>query len=66
MIDAARTWDDRLSDALVEELGEVQGHELARRYAGLLPDYYKTATEIYRGHVRRRPLRAAGRAAAVT
>jgi glutamate dehydrogenase len=48
VIDAARTWDDRLSDALVEELGEVQGHELARRYAGLLPEYYKTATEIYR------------------
>jgi glutamate dehydrogenase len=48
VIEAARTWDDRLSDALVYALGDSRGHELARRYAGLFPEYYKTATEIYR------------------
>ena len=37
MADAARTWDDALSDALVGQLGDVRGHELARRYAGAVP-----------------------------
>jgi glutamate dehydrogenase len=46
VIDAAQTWDDRLSDALVEAFGEVDGHALARRYAGLFPDYYKSATDV--------------------
>ena len=30
-------WDDALSDALVPQLGEARGHELARRYAAPLP-----------------------------
>ena len=34
VIAAARTWDDALSDALVEKHGDVQGHAMARRYAG--------------------------------
>ena len=44
---AARTWDDALSDALVIRYGEVQGHALARRYAGLFPEYYKSAAPIF-------------------
>ncbi len=47
VLDAARTWDDRLSDGLVAALGEVRGHELARRYAALFPEYYKSAAAIY-------------------
>jgi glutamate dehydrogenase len=47
VLDAARTWDDALSDALVERYGEVQGHALARRYAGLFPEYYKSATPMF-------------------
>jgi glutamate dehydrogenase len=43
---ATRTWDDALSDALVDSHGDLQGHALARRYAGLFPDYYKSATPI--------------------
>jgi glutamate dehydrogenase len=43
---ATRTWDDALSDALVDSYGELQGQALARRYAGLFPDYYKSATPI--------------------
>jgi len=44
--DAARSWDDSLSDALVPRLGAAKGHELARRYAARFPDYYKSATPI--------------------
>jgi glutamate dehydrogenase len=44
---AARTWDDALSDALVARYGDVAGHSLARRYAGLFPEYYKSAAPIF-------------------
>jgi len=47
VIAACRTWDDALSDALVEDRGEIAGHELARRYAGLFPGYYKSAAAMY-------------------
>jgi glutamate dehydrogenase len=47
VIAAARTWDDALSDALVEKHGDVVGHALARRYAGLFPGYYKSASPIF-------------------
>ncbi len=47
VIAASRTWDDALSDALVERHGDVQGHALARRYAGLFPAYYKSASPIF-------------------
>ncbi len=47
ILEAARSWDDRLSDALGEEHGEAEGHALARRYGALFPDYYKSGTEIY-------------------
>ena len=47
VMEAARTWDDALSDALVARHGEVQGHALARRYAGLFPEYYKSAAPIF-------------------
>jgi len=43
---ATRTWDDALTDALVDSHGELQGEALARRYSGLFPDYYKTASPI--------------------
>ncbi|HLK43234.1 MAG TPA: NAD-glutamate dehydrogenase domain-containing protein, partial [Thermoleophilia bacterium] len=42
----ARTWDDRLTDALVAEFGPGRGRRLARRYRQLLPDYYKSASGI--------------------
>jgi glutamate dehydrogenase len=42
----ARTWDDRLTDALVAEFGPGPGRRLARRYRHLLPDYYKSASGI--------------------
>jgi glutamate dehydrogenase len=45
--DAARSWDDSLSDALVAAMGGGRGHELARRYAARFPDYYKSAATIY-------------------
>ncbi|MGN6379808.1 MAG: NAD-glutamate dehydrogenase domain-containing protein, partial [Gaiellales bacterium] len=47
VIEAARTWDDLLSDALVDELGAVAGHRLARRYAALFPGYYKSSQAVY-------------------
>jgi glutamate dehydrogenase len=47
VIAAARTWDDALSDELVGRHGETVGHALARRYAGLFPGYYKSATPIF-------------------
>ncbi len=37
VVEAARTWDDRLSDALSEQLGAAAGHRLARRYGSALP-----------------------------
>ena len=52
--EAARTWDDRLSDALVEAPASRAGHELARRYSALFPDYYKSGVEDLPGGVRRR------------
>ena len=47
MLEAARSWDDRLADALSKEHGETEGHALARRYGALFPDYYKSATPLY-------------------
>jgi glutamate dehydrogenase len=46
VVAAARSWDDALSDALAAAVGEMRGHELARRYAALFPDYYKSASTI--------------------
>jgi glutamate dehydrogenase len=46
VVAAARSWDDALSDALAGAVGEIRGHELARRYAALFPDYYKSASTI--------------------
>jgi glutamate dehydrogenase len=40
----ARTWDDRLADALVAGSGDAEGRRLAALYARRLPDYYKTST----------------------
>jgi len=40
----ARTWDDRLADALVARSGDAEGRRLAALYSSRLPDYYKTST----------------------
>ena len=45
--DAARSWDDRLSDALAGIYGPTEGHQLARRYSALVPEYYKSGAKIY-------------------
>ncbi|MFI5048380.1 MAG: NAD-glutamate dehydrogenase [Gaiellales bacterium] len=47
VLEAARSWDDRLADALSKEHGETEGQALARRYGALFPDYYKSATPLY-------------------
>ncbi len=41
LAEAARTWNDRLKDALVERHGEVDGLSLARRLAGAFPIAYR-------------------------
>ena len=43
----ARTWDDRLRERLVTTYGEERGSELADRYAGRFPVYYKSSTDVY-------------------
>ena len=45
--EASRSWDDRLSDAVVSIHGAQSGHQLAARYSALFPDYYKSASKIY-------------------
>ena len=42
-----RTWDDRLREQLVALHGEERGGALAAKYATLLPDYYKSSTDVY-------------------
>ncbi len=39
--EAARRWEDRLRDALVEEVGEAQGMALFKRWASALPQVYR-------------------------
>jgi glutamate dehydrogenase len=41
----ARTWRDRLRDALVEQVGEQRGLSLARRYAQAFPAGYQESVE---------------------
>ncbi|MES1243581.1 MAG: NAD-glutamate dehydrogenase [Acidobacteriota bacterium] len=41
LIEAGRSWSDRLEDALVEGLGEAEGKPLARRYAEAFPASYQ-------------------------
>jgi glutamate dehydrogenase len=41
----ARTWRDRLRDALVEQVGEERGLSLARRYAQAFPAGYQESGE---------------------
>ncbi|MFV3076307.1 NAD-glutamate dehydrogenase [Niveispirillum fermenti] len=43
LIETARGWRDRLTQALVEERGEATGLALARKYAGSLPASYQEA-----------------------
>jgi glutamate dehydrogenase len=39
-----RSWDDRLSDALVEAYGEPAGRQVASRWAGVFPPGYQAVT----------------------
>ena len=42
-----RSWEDRLRERLVALHGEERGLQLADKYAGRFPDYYKSSTDIY-------------------
>ncbi|MCC5825723.1 NAD-glutamate dehydrogenase [Alkalimonas sp.] len=41
LIEAARTWEDKLESALVGVYGEAKGRELARKYVNAFPRGYK-------------------------
>ena len=41
LIEAARTWEDRLQSALLESAGEARGKELNRKYAQAFASAYK-------------------------
>lgn len=41
LIEAARTWEDKLSTALVGSFGEVRGRELSTKYVNAFPRSYK-------------------------
>ncbi|MBD1581406.1 NAD-glutamate dehydrogenase [Pseudoalteromonas sp. S16_S37] len=41
LIEAARTWEDKLHDALLESAGEARGNELFRKYSSAFPGAYK-------------------------
>jgi glutamate dehydrogenase len=41
LTDAARTWQDRLSQVLVENLGEAKGNQLFKKFADAFPTGYR-------------------------
>ncbi|MBY0416675.1 MAG: NAD-glutamate dehydrogenase, partial [Pararheinheimera sp.] len=41
LVEAARTWEDKLQTALVGHYGEARGRELARKYLTAFPSSYK-------------------------
>ncbi|WP_440055988.1 NAD-glutamate dehydrogenase [Pseudoalteromonas sp. T1lg65] len=41
LVEAARTWEDKLQTALLEKNGESRGNELNRKYANAFPSAYK-------------------------
>ncbi|OHU87950.1 MULTISPECIES: NAD-glutamate dehydrogenase [Pseudoalteromonas] len=41
LVEAARTWEDKLHDALLESAGEARGNELFRKYSTAFPGAYK-------------------------
>jgi glutamate dehydrogenase len=47
VVSVTRTWDDRLRERLVALHGEESGNVLAEKYGELLPDYYKSSTDVY-------------------
>ena len=58
----ARTWDDRLARAARRRCtARSAGDALADKYAQLLPDYYKSSTDVYLARARHRAVRAARR-----
>lgn len=44
LIEAARTWEDKLASALVGHYGELKGRELASKYVNAFPRSYKEET----------------------
>ena len=44
VVEATRTWDDELRDALVARHGEMQGRVLATEWGPRFPRYYKAST----------------------
>ncbi len=47
VVAVTRTWDDRLRERLGALHGEEKGNALAGKYEKLLPDYYKSSTDVY-------------------
>jgi len=43
LVEAARTWEDRLKQALVENLGEARGNQLFNKYESAFPSGYREA-----------------------
>jgi glutamate dehydrogenase len=48
VIALTRTWDDKLLERLTALHGEERGGELAAKWSSRLPDYYKSATDVFR------------------
>ena len=42
----ARNWEDRVVEALVEEVGESEANRLASRWTSSFPGYYKDSTSV--------------------
>jgi glutamate dehydrogenase len=43
LVDAARSWDDKLKQALVEHLGEARGAQLSKKYSTAFDAGYQEA-----------------------
>ncbi len=46
VIDATRSWQDRLEELLVQQLGESEGGRLAAEWVPSFPEYYTTSTSL--------------------
>ncbi|MGI9658903.1 MAG: NAD-glutamate dehydrogenase domain-containing protein, partial [Gaiellaceae bacterium] len=47
IVEMTRTWDDRLHERLVALQGEERARALTTRYGSLLPDAYKSVTDVH-------------------
>jgi glutamate dehydrogenase len=41
-----RTWEERVTDVLVDELGETRGSRLGAFWPGRFPEYYRTSVDL--------------------